>query len=156
MAKSEVKNTDWQSTLAKLETILEDFFVKKLPGLPDSLKEFIVKISPWLSLIFLILSLPAILFTLGFGTLLSPFAFLGGIKMGMSFGLGLVFTAITVVMEALAIPGLFKRAMTGWRWLYWAALVSGVQSIVSFNLGGLIIGTGISLYFLFQIKSYYK
>jgi len=63
-----------------------------------------VKISPWLSLIFLILSLPAILFTLGFGTLLSPFAFLGGIKMGMSFGLGLVFTAITVVMEALAIP----------------------------------------------------
>ena len=156
MAKTEAKNADWQMSLKNLEDWFELYLVKKAPGIPYKFKEIIVKLAPWLTLIFFVLSLPVILFTLGLGTILAPFTFLAGVKAGMSFGLGLVFTAACLVLEAIAIPGLFKRTIQAWRLVYYAALLGGVQSLFSFNLGGLIIGTGISLYLLFQVKSYYK
>jgi len=40
--------------------------------------------------------------------------------------------------------------------MFYASLLGAVQNAVSFNLGGLVVGTLLSLYILFQIKSYYK
>lgn len=40
--------------------------------------------------------------------------------------------------------------------MFYAVLVTAVYDLVTFSLGGLIIGTGISLYILYQIKSFYK
>ncbi|PIQ72655.1 chromate transporter [Candidatus Roizmanbacteria bacterium CG_4_10_14_0_2_um_filter_36_35] len=157
MAKSDTKGTDFKSMMGKLENTLETYLVDKAPfQLPAGAKEVIVKYGPWITLILLILALPAILFTFGLGTLVAPFAFLGGMKAGVNFGIGMIFSAVVLVIEAIAIPGLFKRAVSSWRLMYYAALLGGVESLISFNLRGLIIGTGISLYILFQIKSYYK
>ncbi len=128
---------------------------KKLPQLPESARLLIVKFSPWIALILMLVALPAILFVLGLGAILTPFAFLGGATAGSRFTLSLVFLIILIVLEILAIPGLFRRARSGWQYGFYAALVSGVEQLASFNLVGAIIGTAISLYFLFQIRQYY-
>ena len=59
-------------------------------------------------------------------------------------------------LQVMAIPGLFKRKIKSWRLLFYISLISALLSLVKFDLGGLIVGTGISWYILFQIKSYYK
>jgi len=40
--------------------------------------------------------------------------------------------------------------------MYWISLINAVSSLLKMDLGGLIIGTGLSWYVLFQIKEYYK
>jgi branched-subunit amino acid transport protein len=151
------KNTDVKTALGQLEDTLETYLVDKAPfSIPDNFKELIVKFSPWISLILLLVALPAILAIFGLGAILTPFSFLGGISAGYNYIFTLAFSVVTLVLEALAIPGLFKRSLGGWRFAYYAALVSAVQNLVTFNLGGLVIGGLVSMYVLFQIKSYYK
>lgn len=155
MAKSQ--SADFKSSLGKLEDTLETYLVDKAPfQLPDGAKEFIVKFGPWIALVMLVLSLPMILLAVGLGALVAPFAVLGGVQAAAGFGLGMIFSLAMLVIEAIAIPGLFKRKLSAWRLMYYSTLLGGVQALVSFNLGGLVIGTGLSLYILFQIKSYYK
>ena len=154
MAKS---TTDAKSALGQLEDTLEVYLVDKAPfQLPANIKELIVKFAPWISLIMLIITLPAILLAFGLGALVAPFAFLGGVQAGVSFGVGMIFGLVMLVLEALAIPGLFGRKKSAWNLLFYASLLGAIQNVLSFNLGGLVIGTLISLYFLFQVKSYYK
>lgn len=148
---------DLKSALGQLEETLEVYLVDKAPfQLPENIKELIVKFAPWISLILLVVTLPAILLAFGLGALVAPFAFLGGVQAGVSFGFGMIFGAVVLVLEALAIPGLFKRKRSAWNLMFYAFLLGAVQNVLSFNLGGLVIGTLISLYFLFQVKDYYK
>lgn len=139
----------------QLESQLAGLFAK-LPNLPDSIRQTIVKITPWVALVAMIIALPAILIALGLGAVLAPFAFLGGVTYGNKFTIGLAITAILVVLEILAIPGLFKRSRAGWTYSFYAAIVSGVEQLVTLDLAGAILGTAITLYFLFQIRSYYN
>ena len=37
--------------LAQLESVLEEYLVKKAPGIPANIKELIVKFAPWLTII---------------------------------------------------------------------------------------------------------
>jgi len=150
------KTNDFSSMMKTLDDTLELYLVKKAPSIPENIKEFIVKFSPWITVILLVISLPAILLALGVGTIATPFAYLGGLRFGFSYTISLLFTAAILVIEAIAIPGLFKRSMSAWKLLFYASLISALQSLISFNLGGLIIGTGLSLYVLYQVKSYYK
>lgn len=151
------KNTDLKSALGQLEDTLELYLVDKAPfSIPSEWKEIIVKFSPWIALFLMIITLPAILGILGLGTLLVPFSYLGGLRMGVNYMLSLGFSAVIIVLDALAIPGLFKRSLGGWRLVYYAALLGALESLVTFNLGGLVIGSLLSMYILFQIKSYYK
>ena len=76
--------------------------------------------------------------------------------LGIEFIINVLFLGVMIVLQGLAIPGLFSRSKKAWTLLYWAVLVGVVQNIVSFNVGGLIIGGLISMYFLFQVKEYYK
>jgi len=147
---------DYKSYLGDLEKIADEYLVRKAPALPDGVKEVIVKFGPWISLILLVMSAPLILGFLGLGTFMMPFSYLGGLRMGMGYTVSMVFTAVIMVMEVLALPGLFKWAKAGWTMMYYAALLGAMQNAVAFNLGGLIIGTLLSLYILFQVKSYYK
>lgn len=156
MAKSDTKGTDFKSSMSSLEETLEVYLVDKAPKLPENIKEIIVKFAPWISLIVLVVTLPAILLAFGLGALVAPFAFLGGLHAGVSFGVGMLFGAVILVLEALAIPGLFGRKRSAWNLLFYASILGAVQNLISFNLGGLIIGTLVSFYFLFQVNSYYK
>lgn len=151
------KSADLKSALAQLEGTLETYLVDKAPfAIPAEWKELIVKFSPWLTLIMMIVVLPPLLGLLGLGAILTPFSYIGGISYGINYTVGLIFSAVILVIEALAIPGLFKRSIGGWRMVFYATLLNAVQNLISFNIGGLIIGSLISFYVLFQVKSYYK
>lgn len=148
-----------QSALASLEDTLDLYLVKKAPSLPSNIKELLVKLAPWLTLILLILSLPLILVAFGLGALVAPFAFMAGPTYGVSYGLtytlSMVVLAVSLLFEALSIPGLFSRSVSGWRYAYWAALVGVVANLLSFNIVGGLISALIGFYILFQIRSYY-
>jgi hypothetical protein len=148
--------SDFKGSLKSLEDTLDLYFGQKAPAMPTNIKELIVNLAPWLTLILGLLSLPAILFVFGLGTLLAPFSFLGGVRAGFNYGLSMIVLAVSVVLEFLSIPGLFKRSRQGWNFVYYSALVNALYNIVSFNLGGLIIGALISFYVLFQVREYYK
>ena len=150
------KKNDLKSMLNDLENKLEEFFTEKLPSLPDKAKEIIVKYGPYITIVIMILTIPAILALLGFGLGLTPFAFIGGIGFGLSFFVSVLFYLAMIILEIIALPALFKRQMKGWKILFYLSLVNVVSNLINFKLGSLIINAGISWYILFQIKSYYK
>lgn len=143
-------------TLEKLESKLDLYFNKKAPNLPENIKESIVKYSPYITLIIMIICLPIILFALGLGTVLLPLSFLGGLGTGFKGMISLIFLVITLTLTTVALPGLFKRAKKSWKLMFYCSLISTVQNLLTFNISNLIIGSVISWYFLFQIKNYYK
>jgi hypothetical protein len=141
--------------VAPIERNLELYLHKKAPALPVKWQQVLVKYLPWITLIFLILSLPPLLILFGIGAVFMPFSFVGGVGSGALYTLSLVALAATVVLEAMAVPGLFNRKMSGWKLLYYSALLNGVFSILSVNIMGLLLGTALSLYLLYQIKHHY-
>lgn len=146
---------DYKSYLADLENLCEDYLVKKAPSLPEGAKEAIVKFGPWISLILIVMSAPLLLGLLGLGAFLTPFSYLGGMGAGFSYTASIVFTIVIMVVQLIALPGLFKRKMSSWKLMFYASLLEAVHNVVLFNLGGLIIGTLLSLYILFQVKKLY-
>ena len=158
---AESKGTDFKSLMGQLESNLDEYLGKKAPRMPKEWREFLVKAAPYLAILGVVLGIPAVLTLLGLGAFLVPFGTLGGIVTGRPFlGVGYIiniaFLIVILVIEALSISPLFKRSKTGWNYMYYATLLGAVQNLVSFNIGGLIIGTLISLYLLFQVKEYYK
>jgi len=104
----------------------------------------------------MILAAPVLLAALGIGTFLSPFAFMGGINAGFGYMAGLLFSVVVIVLELIALPGLFKREMKSWRLMYYVTLLNAVHNAISLNISGLVIGTLLSMYILFQVREYYK
>lgn len=147
-----------KSLVAQVEAFLDEYMVTKAPfQIPMGGKEFLVKVAPYLIIIFAILAIPAILALLGLSAVLAPVGMMMG---GMSWGWYGIVTAVSsitvLVLEVMAIPGLFKRAHTAWRLLFYATLVSFVGSVLSFNIIGAIVGGIIGWYILFQVKALYK
>jgi hypothetical protein len=152
----EIMAANSSAGLGQLETQLEEYLVKKAPALPPNIKEMIVQWGPWITLVLLILSLPALLALFGLGAMLAPFSFMGGARAGAGYMLSLLTLAVQLVLEGMAIPGLMKRQMSAWRLMFYATLVGAVSSLLSGSIVGMLVGTLVSLYFLFQVKSYYK
>lgn len=157
-----MKNTTTPSTpdvktmFGQLEITLDLYFAKKAPAMPENVKEALVKYGPYITAILMFMALPLILGLLGLGAVLSPFAYLGGVRYGFGFSFTTLFTLAILVLQGLALPALFKRQISGWRMMYYVSLLQVVENLLRFDLGGLIIGGIISFYILFQIKSYYK
>ena len=137
---------------------LEHYFVTKAPfQIPANIKEFIVKYGPWLMVVLLVVMIPGILVLIGlsglgvtFGTIYSP-AYMAS---GWSFYA--IFALVAFVLNLLALPGLFKRKLSGWNLIFYSTLVSFLGSILMMNIIGGLISVIISLYILFQIRSYYS
>src|SRR3990167_11475335 len=102
------KGKDFKSYLQQLEDLLHEYLVKKAPALPGNIKEAIVNFAPWITLVILILTLPLVLAVFGLGAFFAPFSFLGGITAGTNYLLTILFSGVQLVLEAMAIPGLFK------------------------------------------------
>ncbi len=144
-----------KATMNQLEALLDEYLVKKAPfTLPDNVKEFIVKISPYLVIISAIVLVPAILLLLGIGALLAPVALVAGVGAGFGLVSGVI-SLVAFVMEVMAVPGLFKRTKASWRLVFYSTIVSLIASLVTINIIGGIISAIISWYFLFQIKDKY-
>ena len=149
-----------KASFNKLEETLNEYLAKKAPALPENVKETLVSFGPYLAIIGIVISIPAILALLGLGALGGSFsAFMGpayGMRYGFGYIVGLVGSVVTIVLEAMAIQGLFKRSMGAWRLMYYSSLVTILSGILQGSVFGAIIGGIISLYILFQLKSKYK
>lgn len=134
---------------------MEPFFTKSLPSLPDSAKEAIVKVAPYLTLILMLLFLPFLLGALGLGAIFMPFSFLGGFHMGVSYIIALFFGFGAALFQLLALPGLFKRENKAWKYMYYASLLSLINNLFSGGVGNLLFSALLSFYILFQVKAKY-
>ncbi|MDO8499311.1 MAG: hypothetical protein Q7S66_01475 [bacterium] len=141
----------------QIDKVLENFFTHTLPALPENVKAGIVKWTPWFDLLMMIFLLPILLFALGLGTVLAPFAILGGGYYGGGFYVvSLIVSIVAVILQLIALPGLFHRTQSGWKYAFYAVWVHFVYRLFDYNIVGAIVGTGVSLYVLYQIRSYYK
>jgi hypothetical protein len=144
---------------AGLEETLDLYFNQKAPQLPAEIKELLVRFAPWITLVLLLITLPLVLVALGLGALVAPFAFLIGPGYGISYGvtytISMLIIAVSLVLEALSIPGLFQRTRQGWRYAYWAMVVNVVGSLIGLNILSAIVSAVIGFYLLFQVRSYY-
>src|SRR5688500_14577892 len=126
------------NTLAQLDKNLDLYLVKKAPALPKGAKDAIVQFGPWIVLVLFILTLPVILALLGIGTVLSPFAYMGGAGEGILYTISMIIIAVALVLEAMAIPGLFKRQMRGWTLMYYSVLLSALSNLLNLNIIGMV------------------
>lgn len=132
-----------------LEKELEPIFTKQLPAFPDNIKDLFVKIAPFLAIIGVVFGVLGV----GITALLSPFAWFAG---SFIYGLGMIFLLIMVILDALAIPGLFAQKMQGWKYMYYAQFVSIIYSLCLGNWISGILGAFIGFWILFQIREKYS
>ena len=133
---------------------LDFYLVKKAPfQIPPGGKEWIVQYGPWITVVLLVLTLPALLVILGIGTVLVPFA---GVTYGTGFGIVALGLVVQIGLTIAALPGLFARKMAGWNLLFYARIVGLLTSLLSLNIVGGLISALISFYILFQVRMLYK
>lgn len=139
----------------------------KAPELPAGVKDFIVMVAPWVALILGVLSVLGFAISLlGLGALgvLAPLAGTTTISFA---GIGLITTVLALVsgvLLLLAFRPLQRKQLRGWNLLFWVLVVGLLSSAVVntlfyFSLSGIAVSLVwflIQLYFLFQVKSYYK
>lgn len=150
--------SDVRGWVARVEAWLDEYMVKKAPfQIPMGGKNFLATIAPYLiiiGIVLFVLSLPALL---GLGALGGAMGMMGGyMGWGYAMMISTLTSVIVVVLEACAVPGLFKRTHKAWRLVFYATLVSFAGSILTLNLVGAVIGGVIGWYLLFQIKELYK
>jgi hypothetical protein len=164
------------SALQPLENSLNDVFVKQTPALPAGGKKWLVEYLPWINLILG-------LFTLYTAYLLWHWAHytnslinyansLSSIygsqpvvvnRLGFGVWLGVVVLVIEAILYLAALPAIRNKRKSGWDLLFYALLINVVYGVVILftdyggigNLIGAVIGSGIGLYLLFQIRASY-
>ncbi len=137
----------------KLIETLNEYFGKKAPQLPAEVKEFIVKVSPYLAILSAVLAAPALLALLG---LTSMFGFVPYIAAANGLGISVIVSIAVIVLNVMAIPGLFKRTMSGWNFVFYGMAVSTLGSLLMGNIVNALLGLVIGLYVLFQVRPLYK
>lgn len=150
-----------KDAFGQLEETLETYLVDKAPfSIPDNIKELIVKLAPYLVILRIIVSVPAILTVFGLGMIFSPFSPMMGVRWGVYFGfnytLAMLILGVSLVIEALAVSYLFKRQEKGWRLMFYASLIYFVSDLINGGLFGALIGALIFWYILFQVKEKYE
>ena len=145
--------------LIQFEDTLNEYFGEKAPAMPENIKDLIVKIAPYLVLLGLIFAIPSLLLLVGLGgfaTMMSPFGGMHTMSYIPTMWLGIILLIPIVILEAMALPGLFSKTQTAWRYIFWAELISIVSGLLQFNIIGTLIGAIICFYLLFQVRSLYK
>jgi hypothetical protein len=149
---AEVGQTSSEQAPKDLIGFLDYYLVKKAPfQIPDNAKEWLVQYGPWITIVVIVLTLPAILALLGLGAVLFPFA-----GYGAGFGLLAIGLLVEIALTVMALPGLFARKMSGWKLLFYGRLVSLVARVLAGAIVSALVVGLISLYVLFQVRSLYK
>lgn len=128
----------------------------KLPALPKDARDIIVKITPWIALIFGVLGILGALAGFGILTVFSPLAMMGGGAGAV--GAGIISAILWLISSALllaAFPGTRNHKAQGWNFLFYSEVVSLVANVISVSFTGIIFAV-IAFYLIFQIRSYYK
>ena len=127
--------------------------------MPQNIKELLVNLAPYLTVVSVLVTLPGLLVLFGLGGFATMIAPMGGresLSAVPTMWLSILFLVPVLILEIMAIPGLFAKKAVAWKYVFWAQLVSIVANLLQFNFFGAIIGAVISFYILFQIKSFYK
>jgi branched-subunit amino acid transport protein len=88
--------------------------------------------------------------------MLAPFGGVQAVSAVPTMWLSIIVLIPVAILEIMAIPGLFAKKAAGWKYMYWAQLVTVVSSLLQLNIIGALISFVIGFYILFQIKSFYK
>ncbi len=165
------------AALAQLEAKLEEVLGKKAPvQLPDNTRKTLVEYLPWINLVLGVLAFLT-------ARALWHWAHLANAlidyvnNLNQAYGaaqvsthrlttvvwLGIVVLVIEGLLFIAAFPGTRDRKKSGWDLLFYAALVNVVYGVVILfsDYGGVgrlittLLSSGLGLYFLFQIRSYY-
>ena len=127
--------------------------------MPKGLKEFIVKAAPYLVILGIIvvgLSLLAILpLVLGTSSYMAVAPMMYNAGATTQLWIGLIFSAAVLVLNIMALPGLFKRTHKSWDLIFYGQLLGLVHMLLSMSLVGLVINAIIGFYVLFQVRPYY-
>jgi hypothetical protein len=135
---------------------LDYYLVKKAPfQLPDGVRMAIVKFAPWIAVVLLLLALPVLLVALGLSMAILPAAAAAGATPAAGLGLTTIVVVVELVLDVMALPGLFARRMSGWRLIFYARLIAIVAALLRGAIIGAIVGGVIGLYILFQIRPLY-
>jgi len=140
--------------VTQIDSAISPFFLKKLPSLPKDFLELIVKYGPYLLAVALVLSLGTLLPIFGIAGFVLPFV--STAHLGLIYFISLGVTFVTLIIQAIAIPGLIKRTAASWRLIYISTLISILQLLFSRDILGIALSAFVSFYFLYQIKSFYK
>lgn len=142
--------------MGQLDKVLEEYLVTKAPALPDNIKDLIVKVAPYLTILGAIMTLQALMATWKIYTAAASFPWMAAQVTSTSFYLSVGYSILTAVLQGLAVPGLLARRKQGWTWLYYVVLVNAVYLLLSMNLVGMVVSTLIGFYLLFQIRPRYR
>lgn len=125
----------------------------RLPSLNTDLKEFIVRILPFFTIVFgLLITIASVLDFLG-SAVISSFT-LGGPQIIQQLLLRSVLGIAQGIIMIFAYPPLKAHQQKGWRLLFWSQVLWIIAAAVSFNTA-IILGFFI-LYPLFQVRSQYR
>ncbi|MFI5240263.1 MAG: hypothetical protein ACHQUB_00955 [Candidatus Saccharimonadia bacterium] len=142
-----------QSTSNDVMKFLDTYFGSKSPvQMPKSIKEVLVEWGPWINLLLIIVAAPLLLAALGLSLFVIPFSGIAATSISITW----IVLLVQLALQVLALPGLFARKTSGWMMLFYAALISLLYNLVTYNIVGAIIGAIIAFWILFQIRSYYS
>ena len=151
-------HAETQKHMGALEQWMAPLFAK-FPHIPDGGRKTLADIAPWLSLIFGVLGLFAILSA---GSLMSylSFSFIGMGMLQISMFISLLAGLIASVLQILAFKPLKARHKKGWSLLFYATVLTTATTILSLlfgysSLSGLV-GVLIGFWLLFEVRGLYQ
>lgn len=152
------------------ELFFDDLFLKKLPPLPDNIRDILVKLAPFWAILLIVFAALSIIFgslsvLFGLlGTVLSIASLSGSSLISSVLGLvqavvGLAVGAVILLYLARAVKGLFDQKYEGWQFLFRAEvvwlglsmfswLISIVAAVVALSGLGTIVGIVSTIFFL--------
>ena len=131
------------------ELFFDDLFLKKLPPLPEQIRDLLVKLAPFWAILLIVLAVIQIVFgSLSvllnlLSTVLSIATLSGSSVMSSVLGIfqsvvELALGAVILIYLAKAVKGLFDQKNAGWQSLFRAEMVWVVYAVFSVVVGALI------------------
>lgn len=131
------------------ELFFDDLFLKKLPPLPDNIRDILVKLAPFWAILLIVFAALSIVFgslsvLLGLlGTVLSIATLSGSGVISSVIGIvqtvvGLAFGAVILLYLAKSLKGLFDQKDVGWQSLFRAEVVWLAYAVFSWLITILI------------------
>jgi hypothetical protein len=164
--KKSTKSTSAESNqfFAQIDDYLHDFLVERAPELPENVKETFVKFMPIINMIMIFTAVYMTLISLLYSSIILRIPVLSsgifgygylGQASALSMGLNLAVYGLVIYLLVKAQVGLQPKTKSAWKYLVYAQLINTAIAVLSFSLVWLV-GNLITLYVLYQIKSYYK
>ena len=142
--------------LDNIEDFCKLYLDEKVPHIPAEAKAQIVRHLPIAVIIIIVAQLASILSYFQIVTLFTGLGYLYYVSPGIIGFVGILLLAVAALLEGVAVPLLFRHKIKGWRYVFYAVLVAGINDIINLNIVNLIFAGLVILYILFQVRDEYK